>query len=189
MFRNLSTTSPARPMARLSVPGSTLALCLVCSLHLHRCSLSDVYRTAGCWLLSNPGHALALLRHPFQVGEDAILDPLLIVRLICSIAIVHQAAQVAQLVNEAVEFCDVVRDIPHACTHAPSEKVSTPLLHCPDVRCATASSQGPGRVIRRTRGPCPTCSARSIRWSAWRRASGGSKCGSLPGFICFSRCS
>ena len=155
MFRNLSTTSPARPMARLSVPGSTLALCLVCSLHLHRCSLSDVYRTAGCWLLSNPGHALALLRHPLQVGEDAILDPLLIVRLICSIAIVHQAAQVAQLVNEAVEFCDVVRDIPHACTHAPSQKVSTPLLHCPDVRCATASSQGPGRVIRRTERPLP----------------------------------
>ena len=151
----MSTTSLARPMSRLSVQGSTFALCLVCSLHLHRCSLSDVYRTAGCWFLSRPGRALALLRHPLQVGEDAILDPLLIVRLICSIAIVHQTAQVAQLVNEAVEFCDVVRDIPHTCTQAPSQKVSTPLVHCPDVRCAAASSQETRHVIGRTQRPLP----------------------------------
>ena len=54
------------------------------------------------------------LSHAFQMSEHTVLDPLLVVRLVCSITVVNQAAQIAKLVDEAVEFRDVVRDIPHA---------------------------------------------------------------------------
>lgn len=64
------------------------------------------------WHLYKPSSCL--LRHAFQVRKDAILDPLLVVRLICSVSVVHQAAEVAELIDEGVQLCDVICDIPHA---------------------------------------------------------------------------
>ena len=54
------------------------------------------------------------MRHAFQVGKNTVLDPLLVMRLIGTVAIVHQAAQVAELVDEAVKLRDIISDIPHA---------------------------------------------------------------------------
>jgi len=55
-----------------------------------------------------------LLGHAFQMRENAVLDPLLVVRLVRAVSVVHEAAQIAKLVDEGVQLCDVICDIPHA---------------------------------------------------------------------------
>ena len=97
---------------------------------------------------------MCLLRHAFQMRKNTILDPLLVVRLVRAVPVVHQAAQVAELVDEPVQLRDVVGDIPHACADArrasADTRVQAPLrarpperagLGPPQARCSRAGAR------------------------------------------------
>lgn len=55
--------------------------------------------------------SLGLLRHAFQMSKHAILDPLLVVRLVGAVPVVHQAAEVAELLDEPVHHIRKISNV------------------------------------------------------------------------------